>query len=521
MPYLLDTKIKVKFDGIKINSERQLFEGKLVTTYDKTESNVIEIKSWEEVENAVAESLKAQEQIIKEVTDLEKKYAENKLNSQEFQREIEEKNKKWQEEILKTSKIIDFVVTSPAILIPERKELLEQQKELSKNINLDKENLKKVKEKTKQIAQISKNVKKKHQNNVAESKKKLEEFAKKQNICGEWIAKKGKFGRVQIDYIAYQECTYGTLFRLENNVYIYQTNYNLYQTTWSTELGIERFYIYASDLKTWVEFVPENRKFHRGEMPEMMKDIIFGVADFWIPLEDGTVLLTGKNFDREEKSRVVAAGLFVFNISAGKVVKLVKGTGKVIGKGAKYLGDEVVKVISKGGKGEKVLNAVGRVIKNGNKIEYTNPAGKILKWSEQGVNDIENAIQATKRLDKSNPNNIGRITEGKVAEFVKSKKKVVGFGQKIEPNITDLDVSTLDEIIEVKASFSAVKEKQLDKLLNNKLDNFCNPEQKRIVLYIDKPMEKATKAQLEMIERIKKKNVIVVNSLEELGKILK
>lgn len=299
--------------------------------------------------------------------------------------------------------------------------------------------------------------------------------------------------------------------------YIYQTNY----TTWSTELGIERFYIYTSDLKTWVEFAPENRKFHRGEMPEMMKDIIFGVADFWIPLEDGTVLLTGKNFDREEKSRVVAAGLFVFNISAGKVVKIIKGAGKVIGKGAKYLGDEVVKVISKGGKGEKVLNAVERVIKNGNKIEYTNPAGKILKWSEQGVNDIENAIQATKRLDKSNPNNIGRITEGKVAEFVKSKKKVVGFGQKIEPNITDLDVSTLDEIIEVKASFSAVKEKQLDKLLNNKLDNFCNPEQKRIVLYIDKPMEKATKAQLEMIERIKKKNVIVVNSLEELGKILK
>ncbi|MFK8290851.1 fibronectin type III domain-containing protein [Capnocytophaga cynodegmi] len=40
VPYLLDTKIKVKFDGIKINSERQLFEGKLVTTYDKTEKNV-------------------------------------------------------------------------------------------------------------------------------------------------------------------------------------------------------------------------------------------------------------------------------------------------------------------------------------------------------------------------------------------------------------------------------------------------------------------------------------------------
>ncbi|MFJ1428372.1 hypothetical protein ACILD6_07185 [Capnocytophaga canimorsus] len=40
VPYLLDTKIKVKFDGIKINSERQLFEGKLVTSYDKTEKNL-------------------------------------------------------------------------------------------------------------------------------------------------------------------------------------------------------------------------------------------------------------------------------------------------------------------------------------------------------------------------------------------------------------------------------------------------------------------------------------------------
>ncbi|MFK8301721.1 hypothetical protein ACI75Y_02310 [Capnocytophaga stomatis] len=232
--------------------------------------------------------------------------------------------------------------------------------------------------------------------------------------------------------------------------------------------------------------------------------------------------MTGKNFDGEGKSRVVAAGLFVFNISAGKVVKLVKGAGEVIGKGAKYLDDEAVKLVTKKAKkGEKFLNVVGKVVKKGNKIEYTNPAGKILRWSEQGANDIENAIQATKKLDKTNPNNIGRITEGKVAEFIKGKKKIVGFGQKIEPNITDLDISTLDEIIEVKDSFSAVKEKQFDKLLNSKLDNFCNPEQKKIILYIDRPMEKATKTQLDMIERIKKKNITIVNSIEELDEILK
>jgi len=40
VPYLQDTKIKVVFNGIKLNTERQLIEGKLVTTYDETERNV-------------------------------------------------------------------------------------------------------------------------------------------------------------------------------------------------------------------------------------------------------------------------------------------------------------------------------------------------------------------------------------------------------------------------------------------------------------------------------------------------
>ena len=177
---------------------------------------------------------------------------------------------------------------------------------------------------------------------------------------------------------------------------------------------------------------------------------------------------------------------------------------------------EVRKTITKGNK--KIL---GKIVRNGNKVEYTNPAGKILRWSEQRAKDIENAIQATKKLNNTNVNNIGKITEGKVGEFVKRRKEVLGFGQKIEPNITDIDVSTLDEIIEVKTSFSAVKENQFDKFLNSKLDNFCNPEQKKVILYIDKPMSEATNTQLNMINRIKQKNVIVVNSLDELGKIIK
>ncbi len=149
------------------------------------------------------------------------------------------------------------------------------------------------------------------------------------------------------------------------------------------------------------------------------------------------------------------------------------------------------------------------------------PAGKVLKWSEQGVKDIDNAIAASKNLDPLNPNNIGRITEGKVGEFVKNKKQIAGFGQKIDPNITDLDVSTIDEIIEVKASFSPVKEGQFAKLLDKNLDNFCNPHQKKVILYIDKPISEATPAQINMINRIKQQGVVVVNSLDELGQILK
>ena len=43
VPYLQDTKIKVVFNGIKLNTDRQLIDGKLVTTYDEMERNVVEV----------------------------------------------------------------------------------------------------------------------------------------------------------------------------------------------------------------------------------------------------------------------------------------------------------------------------------------------------------------------------------------------------------------------------------------------------------------------------------------------
>ncbi|WP_264857557.1 fibronectin type III domain-containing protein, partial [Capnocytophaga catalasegens] len=59
IPYLLDTKIKVVFSGITLNTERQLVEGKLVTTYDRTGTNVVEGSIIKTIDDAI----KALEQV--------------------------------------------------------------------------------------------------------------------------------------------------------------------------------------------------------------------------------------------------------------------------------------------------------------------------------------------------------------------------------------------------------------------------------------------------------------------------
>ncbi|MEJ8591613.1 hypothetical protein JSO54_10255, partial [Riemerella anatipestifer] len=43
VPYLADTKVKVSFNNIKLNTDRKLIEGIIETTYDPTEKNIIEV----------------------------------------------------------------------------------------------------------------------------------------------------------------------------------------------------------------------------------------------------------------------------------------------------------------------------------------------------------------------------------------------------------------------------------------------------------------------------------------------
>ncbi|MDL1164052.1 hypothetical protein [Paenibacillus sp. 843] len=120
-----------------------------------------------------------------------------------------------------------------------------------------------------------------------------------------------------------------------------------------------------------------------------------------------------------------------------------------------------------GGKGQGVdikSNPKGNIVKDGNKTIYTNPAGNELTWVDQHPKNINRDIDSF-----LNSSDIGKATEAKVADYLRREKDVTAFGQKIlkqDGQVTgDIDVMTKNELIEVKASIKAVKEGQLEKML--------------------------------------------------------
>lgn len=126
--------------------------------------------------------------------------------------------------------------------------------------------------------------------------------------------------------------------------------------------------------------------------------------------------------------------------------------------------------------------------------------------------------------DALKSSNAGKKIEGKVGNFVKNQgKDVEGFGMKVKNSTSgqtagDIDVMTKTEIIEVKKSYSSFKSGQVDKFTDSTLDNFLNPNGKNAILYIDELMTGIQKA--DILSQIPD-NVTLVNSLEELGKLLK
>ncbi|MEK5032370.1 hypothetical protein MKY96_13040 [Paenibacillus sp. FSL R7-0302] len=127
-------------------------------------------------------------------------------------------------------------------------------------------------------------------------------------------------------------------------------------------------------------------------------------------------------------------------------------------------------------------NSIVKIVKDGNKTNYKNPAGNELSWTDQHPRSINNDIDA--KLNSSDP---GKATEAKVASFVRENKEVTGFGQQVKKADNslagDLDVVTKDEIIEVKKSIKAITDvEQFDKYINPNNGSYFNPGQKKVIL---------------------------------------
>ncbi|WP_225220936.1 PrsW family glutamic-type intramembrane protease [Bacillus norwichensis] len=158
---------------------------------------------------------------------------------------------------------------------------------------------------------------------------------------------------------------------------------------------------------------------------------------------------------------------------------------------------------------------IGNIVTEGNKTKYTNPAGTELTWVKQSPKNINRDIEQF-----LNSKNVGKATEAKVADFVRKEKDVIGYGQKVMRKTGeaagDLDVVTKDAIIEVKTSIKAVTEEQFAKFTDTASDLFFNHENKKVILYIDKPLNNLRPEHKTMLENIKSKGVTIVNSLDDL-----
>lgn len=85
----------------------------------------------------------------------------------------------------------------------------------------------------------------------------------------------------------------------------------------------------------------------------------------------------------------------------------------------------------------------------------------------------------------------------------------------------DIDVTTENSLIEVKASISSVKEKQLYKYIDSSKNAYINTGNKQAILYIDEPIDMTNPNNVKLLEQIKDLGVTVVNDINELKGMVK
>ncbi|QLF50683.1 hypothetical protein HW278_08210 [Capnocytophaga sp. oral taxon 902] len=174
--------------------------------------------------------------------------------------------------------------------------------------------------------------------------------------------------------------------------YFFHTQYNVYANALSQDHDKEYFYVYEPNSQKWERFFPDFREFKRAPMPDELRNFLFTVVDYIIPIESGYILITGKNFEGEERSRLVAGTSLV--IEAGLTFTVVgKGFYKA-GKGVLKAGKNATTAIVKSkkvlkGSAKELEVATEVVVKNAGEIENLINKALIQELKEKGVKFTE------------------------------------------------------------------------------------------------------------------------------------
>ena len=156
-----------------------------------------------------------------------------------------------------------------------------------------------------------------------------------------------------------------------------------------------------------------------------------------------------------------------------------------------------------------------------NFIDYVNKAGEKIRINKQPNKSILNSI-----AEKLNSSNAGTRLEASVADFINKSTDatITDFGNKIRNAaggvIGDIDCATANELIEVKKSIASVKIEQFNKYVNIEDARFFNVDNKTVILYIDEPIDLSNINNVNKLNSLKEKGVIVVNELDELKGVI-
>ncbi|SQA94927.1 hypothetical protein [Capnocytophaga ochracea] len=178
--------------------------------------------------------------------------------------------------------------------------------------------------------------------------------------------------------------------------YFFHTQYNVYANALSQDHDKEYFYVYEPNSQKWERFFPDFREFKRAPMPDELRNFLFTIVDYIIPIESGYILITGKNFEGEERSRLVAGTSLV--IEAGLTFTVVgKGFYKA-GKGVLKAGKNATTAIVKSkkvlkGSAKELEVATEVVVKNAGEIENLINKALIQELKEKGVKFTEENLK--------------------------------------------------------------------------------------------------------------------------------